>query len=64
MIVDVEQIRAREAKILGSQPRIAPLDRASAEHEVREVTRILRAGIVGDTRELPLDAIPEIMFTL
>jgi alkylhydroperoxidase family enzyme len=54
----------REALILGKPPRIPPLDRAATEHEVRDVTRKLRAGIVGDDRELPLDAIPEIMFTL
>lgn len=54
----------REAEILGKPPRIAPRDRAEAEHEVRDVTRALRAGIVGDDRELPLEAIPEIMFTL
>ena len=54
----------REAEILGQPPRIPPLDRAENEDKVREVTRALRAGIVRDERELPLDAIPEIMFTL
>lgn len=57
-------IAAREAEILGKPPRIPPRDRAEAEHEVRGVTRTLRAGIVGDDRDLPLEAIPEIMFTL
>jgi 4-carboxymuconolactone decarboxylase len=57
-------IEERETEILGSPPRIPPCDRAEAEHEVRGVTRVLRAGIVGDDRELPLEVIPEIMFTL
>jgi 4-carboxymuconolactone decarboxylase len=64
MIVDAGRIGKREAEILGKPPRIAPLDRVAAEHEVRDVTRKLRAGIVGDSQELPLDKIPEIMFTL
>lgn len=57
-------IAEREAEILGSPPRIAPQDRAANEHKVRDATRALRAGIVRDERELPLEAIPEIMFTL
>lgn len=57
-------IEQREAEILGQPPRIAPRDRAEAERAVRDATRALRAGIVGDDRELPLEAIPEIMFTL
>ena len=57
-------IEQREAEILGAPPRIPPLDRAAYEHKVRDVTRALRAGIVRDDRELPLEAIPEIMFTL
>jgi 4-carboxymuconolactone decarboxylase len=57
-------IAAREAEILGQPPRIAPLGRAAQEHQVRDATRALRAGIVGDSAELPLEAIPEIMFTL
>lgn len=58
------RIAEREAEILGAPPRIAPQDRAANEHKVRDVTRALRAGIVRDERELPLEAIPEIMFTL
>jgi 4-carboxymuconolactone decarboxylase len=57
-------IAEREAEILGAPPRIAPLDRAANEHKVRDATRALRAGIVRDERELSLEAIPEIMFTL
>lgn len=60
----MERIRTREADVLGKPPRIPPVDRAAAAGEVREVTRRLRSGIVGDAQELPLDAIPEIMFTL
>lgn len=59
-----EQALQRQAEILGQPPRIAPLDRLAAEAMVREETRKLRQGVVGDDVELPLDAIPEIMFTL
>ena len=57
-------IKQREAEVLGQPPRIASQDRGEYEHKVRDATRALRAGIVRDERELPLDAIPEIMFTL
>jgi len=59
-----EAIAAREAEVLGAPPRIAPLDRESVADQIREQTSMLRGGIVGDTVDLPLDAIPEIMFTL
>jgi 4-carboxymuconolactone decarboxylase len=57
-------IEERQNEVLGQPPRIAPQDRAANEHKVRDVTRALRAKIVRDERELPLEAIPEIMFTL
>ncbi len=62
------QIAEREAEILGQPPRIPPQNRQAVAHEVRSVTRVLRQGIFGgeadDAVELPLDSIPEIMFTL
>jgi alkylhydroperoxidase family enzyme len=57
-------LEEREAEVLGQPPRIPPQDRAEYEHKVRDATRALRAEIVRDERELTLDAIPEIMFTL
>jgi hypothetical protein len=61
---DSEAIVAREAAITGKPPRLLPVDRVAHEQEVRAVTRTLRAHVVGDAQDLPLDAIPEIMFTL
>ena len=60
----LDQIRAREAELLGQPPRIAPLDRASVADAVQAATRKLRGGVVGDTAPMPLELIPEIMFTL
>lgn len=60
----MEQIGRREAEVLGKPPRIPPLDRAAAAVAVQEATYQLRKGIVGDTTRLPIEAIPEIMFTL
>ena len=54
----------REQDIVGKPPRIAPLDRAGNADVVRAATDRLRGGIVGDGEPLPLEAIPEIMFTL
>lgn len=54
----------RDIEILGHAPRITPLDRESVADEVRAATNRLRGGIVGDAAPMPLDAIPEIMFTL
>ena len=59
-----EAIAAREVEILGAAPRIPPFDRASVADQIREHTRSLRGGIVGDGADLPFDLIPEIMFTL
>ncbi|MCE7796504.1 hypothetical protein LWE61_08000 [Sphingobium sufflavum] len=57
-------IQAREEMILGHPPRIPPIPRESVADEIRAVTNRLRGGIVGDHAPLPLDAIPEIMFTM
>ncbi|MET0365959.1 MAG: carboxymuconolactone decarboxylase family protein [Sphingobium sp.] len=62
---EMDRIRAREAEILGQPPRIPPVDRQSVAEEVQAVTARLRGGVVGkDAAPFPLDAIPEIMFTL
>jgi alkylhydroperoxidase family enzyme len=57
-------IEQREALILGSPPRIAPVDRASVAEEIQAATGKLRGGIVGNNAPLPLAEIPEIMFTM
>lgn len=54
----------REQDIVGHPPRIAPLDRHQYADEVRAATRRLRAGIVGDDVDLPVESIPEIMFVM
>lgn len=61
---EMAQIRAREAEVLGKPPRIPPLDRTSVADEVQVATARLRGGVVGDVAPLPLEAIPEIMFTM
>lgn len=59
-------IEARHAEVLGQPPRIAPVDRRTAAAEVQETTRQLIVGIGGpaDMPPPPVEAIPEIMFTL
>ena len=59
-----ELIEARHKEVLGQPPRLLPLDRASVADEVQAATRHLRGGVVGDAATVPLDAIPEIMFTM
>jgi len=59
-----ERVAAREAEILGSPPRLAPVDRASVAAEVQAITAKLREEVVGDAAPIPLELIPEIMFTL
>ena len=58
------RIRAREAEVLGQPPRVAPLDRASVAEEVQAATAILRGGVSSGGPPLPIEAIPEIMFTM
>jgi 4-carboxymuconolactone decarboxylase len=59
-----EFIMDRDSEILGNGPRILPLDRVEAAEQARAATNRLRGDIVGDSAPLPLEAIPEIMFTL
>lgn len=69
MPIDAETRRAidvRHAEVLGKPPRIAPVDRNASAAEVQATTRQLIVGIGGpaDMPPPPVDAIPEIMFTL
>lgn len=58
-------IEARHREVLGDGPRIHPLDRNEVADQVQAVTAKLRGDIVGEgAKPLPLDAIPEIMFTM
>lgn len=61
---DASAVAARHEEVLGRPPRIAPLDRQSAAVEVQAVTNHLRGGVVSDAPPMPIDAIPEIMFTM
>lgn len=60
------QIETRHDDVLGQPPRIAPVDRQVAAAQVQETTRQLIVGVGGpaDMPLPPVDAIPEIMFTL
>lgn len=69
MPIDAEaqrRIEARHAEVLGQPPRIEPVDRAEIAAEVQETTRDLIGAISGrtDLPDPPVEAIPEIMFTL
>lgn len=58
-------VEARHREVLGQPPRIAPLDRDSVAEQVQAATARLREDIVGaNAQPLPIDAIPEIMFTM
>ena len=59
-----QQIAARHEQVLGQPPRIPPCDRESVAEEVQAATQRLRGGVVADQPPLPLEAIPEIMFTM
>lgn len=54
----------RHREVLGQPPRMASLDRAAAADEVQAATNRLRGGVVRDAVPMPLEAIPEIMFTM
>lgn len=63
----MKHIELRHAEVLGKPPRIAPVDRRAAADEVQATTDRLLRGISGPSRDLPkmpIDTIPEIMFTL
>lgn len=58
------RIEARHAEVLGQPPRLLPLERESVADAVQATTQRLRGGVVADQPPMPLDAIPEIMFTM
>jgi 4-carboxymuconolactone decarboxylase len=61
------QIAARHEEVVGKPPRIPPVDRTQAAEEVQATTKRLLSSIAGPDRALPaipVDAIPEIMFTM
>jgi 4-carboxymuconolactone decarboxylase len=61
------QTAARHTEILSKPPRIPPVERTEVAEEVRATTSRLLRGIAGPDRalpDMPLDAIPEIMFTM
>jgi alkylhydroperoxidase family enzyme len=61
------RIAARHEDVLGQPPRLPPVDRHAVADAVTATTDQLRRGVSGATGELPampLEAIPEIMFTL
>jgi 4-carboxymuconolactone decarboxylase len=59
-----KQIEARHRDVLGQPPRVAPLERESVAAEVQATTQRLRGNVAAGRPPLPLDAIPEIMFTM
>lgn len=59
-----DTIKARHEEVLGQPPRLAPLDRQSVAREVQATTQRLRGGALADQPPLPLEVIPEIMFTM
>jgi len=63
----IARIAARHAEIVGTEPRFATPDRASVAGEVQATTANLIQSIfgsAGDLSSMPIEAIPEIMFTL
>lgn len=59
-----QRIAARHEEVLGQKPRVPPLDRECVADEVRAATDRLRGAVVANAEPLPLNAIPEIMFTM
>lgn len=59
-----DPVAARHDEVLGQGPRLPPLDRASVAAEVQAATDHLRGGATPGRPPLPLDTIPEIMFTM
>lgn len=57
-------IQAREAELLGKPPRIGTVDRESVAEEVIAATTRLRNDLFGPGPALPLEVVPQIMFTM
>lgn len=69
MPIDAEaerRIAERHTEVLGQPPRIEPVERQAVAAEVQQTTRELIGAISGraDMPDPPVEAIPEIMFTL
>jgi len=67
MAIDAEtraRIEARHHEVLGAPPRLPPVARESVAAQVQADTAHLSAGATGNTATIPLDRIPEIMFTM
>jgi 4-carboxymuconolactone decarboxylase len=58
------QTEARHAEVLGQPPRLPPLPREEVADEVQAATQHLRGGVGSSGPPIPLEAIPEIMFTM
>jgi hypothetical protein len=58
------RLAVREAAVLGQPPRIAPLDREQSADAAHASTEQLRRAARSDGPPLPLDKIPEIVFTM
>lgn len=59
-----DRIARRHEQVLGQEPRLPPVDRASVAAEVQATTNRLRGAVGKDAPPLPLEVIPEIMFTM
>lgn len=57
-------IQARHDEVLQGEPRIAPADRQSVAADVRDDMVRLSDGKLTDGSAIPLEKIPEIMFTM
>ena len=61
---DNERIAARHDEILTPPQRIAPQPREAVATQVQEATQKLRGNVLNNAAPLPLELIPEIMFTM
>lgn len=59
-----DAVARRHEQVLGDGPRVLPEDRASVAAEVQATTQRLRVAVGKDAPPLPLEVIPEIMFTM
>lgn len=56
--------RQRHSEVLGHGPRVEPCDRQDVADLVKADTAHLLTGIGSTSRDIPLEMIPEIMFTM
>lgn len=66
MPTDVENLRiaARHEEILTPPQRVAPQPREAVAEQVQAATQKLRGNVLNNAPPLPLELIPEIMFTM